>query len=129
MTPTSMSPAPSGISPEALRFQAGRSAFLFFVLILVAGLLGCGGSSKPAGPPLPASIRLAPTTASIELGSTLQLIPTALGADQRPITISLTYQSSNPQVVTVANNGSLCAGSWDSDRKSTRLNSSHRCIS
>jgi len=96
------------------RLESGRSAFLFFVLILVAGLLGCGGSSKPAGPPLPASIRLAPTTASIELGSTLQLIPTALGADQRPITISLTYQSSNPQVVTVANNGSLCAGSWDS---------------
>ena len=98
------------------RLESSLSAILlfFFVLILVAGLVGCGGNSNPPGSPLPASIRLAPSTASIELGSTLQLTPTALGADQRPITISLTYQSSNPQAVTVANNGLICAGSWDS---------------
>jgi hypothetical protein len=80
----------------------------------IPGLVGCGSSGPPAGPPLAASIKLTPTTASIELGSTLQLTASALGSNQQAISISFTYQSTNPQVLTVANNGVACAGSWDS---------------
>ncbi|HYL12966.1 MAG TPA: hypothetical protein VEV41_08015 [Terriglobales bacterium] len=95
------------------RLGSIRLAILFLSLF-VTGLVGCGGSSTPAGPPLAASIKLTPATASIELGSTLQLTASALGSNQQAIAIAFAYQSSNPQVLTVANNGLACAGSWDS---------------
>jgi hypothetical protein len=85
------------------------------VILLVLGILaGCGSSSRPPGTPLVASIRLTPNVGSVEIGSTLQFSAATLGSNGQPITAPVTFQSSNPAVLTVANNGLACAGSWDS---------------
>jgi hypothetical protein len=97
----------------------GRYGFKF-AAILVIGLtavfMGCG-SSVPGTPGfgVPAVVKLAPTpTVSVELGSTMQFSAIALSGSKAPLTTTFSYRSSNPNIVSVADNGLACAGTWDS---------------
>jgi hypothetical protein len=56
---------------------------------------------------------LSPTTASLNLGSTLQFSAAAEDQIKRPILATVTYQSSNPAVLNISPNGLACAGTWD----------------
>ena len=83
---------------------------------LVALFVGCGSSVPPTpGFGVPAVIKLAPTPiVSVELGSTTQFFASALSGTKAPLTTTFAYRSSNPNIVSVANNGLACAGTWDS---------------
>jgi hypothetical protein len=64
---------------------------------------------------------LAPTTTcpaglnvSLEVGQFQALIATGLNPVAQVLTETFSYQSSNPAVLTIAGNGAVCAGTWDS---------------
>lgn len=93
--------------------RLGRVLLVILVLLLVAAsLTGCGGSSSSSSLPVPTSIKLSPTVASMDIGSTLQFTATSTGGGGK--TVTFTYQSSNPAVLTFTSTGVACAGSWDS---------------
>jgi trimeric autotransporter adhesin len=89
---------------------------LLVIVTMTAALSGCGSSAtKGTAFPVPASIKLSPAeTASMEVGSTL----TFAGAPQNSKGVAfaepVSYQSSNPAVLTIASNGLACAGTWNS---------------
>lgn len=87
-----------------------------FATVSLIEFVGCG-SSVPATPGfgVPAVVKLAPTpTFSMDLGSTAQFSATALTGTKSPLTTTFTYRSSNPNIVSIADNGLVCAGTWDS---------------
>ncbi|HEY1271476.1 MAG TPA: hypothetical protein VGF08_05805, partial [Terriglobales bacterium] len=88
--------------------------FLISIISVIAALAACGSKNTPPGPPLVSSIRLSPTSGSIDIGSTLQFTATATNGSGTAVAAPVTYQSDNPTVLTMANNGLACAGSWDS---------------
>jgi len=98
----------------------GRCGSVVFAIILpfwTAALLGCGTHATRAVPfPVPASISLSPAnTVSIDVGSAAQsFTATVQNARRQVILEPVSFQSSNTAVVTVANNGLACAGTWDS---------------
>jgi hypothetical protein len=90
-------------------------AVLTLLVLMIAGLGGCGGrSGSAAGPNVPAAIVLTPASASLEMGQQQQFTASALDFNKRPITIAVTYSSSNTAVLTISNGGLACAGTWDS---------------
>src|ERR1700674_3174790 len=98
----------------------GRSVFFSFAIIislaLIGALAGCGGgSSKPVDFPVPASILLSPSNAvSIDVGAIQSFGAIAQNNNKQTITTPISFQSSNTAVLTIAANGSACAGTWDS---------------
>ena len=95
----------------------GFAFFIAFLIFMLAGLLGCSSSSAvgTAGSAVPASIALAPTpNASMEIGTYQAFLAAALSSTKTTIAEPISYQSSNTAVLTIANNGLACAGSWDS---------------
>ena len=82
-------------------------------LFLIVGITGCGGSSSKPSTPIPTSIRLTPSTASMDIGSILQFTADVTGAANKPITVAAAFQSSNAAILTFATGGVACAGSWD----------------
>jgi Bacterial Ig-like domain (group 2) len=81
---------------------------------LVAILTACGSTHSASTGPVPATIALSPTTASLEMGETLQLTASSQNFSRQVITVPITYNSSNTAVVTISNAGLICAGTWDS---------------
>src|SRR2546426_10932381 len=97
--------------------RCGSVVFAIILLFLTAALLGCGTHATRAVPsPVPASISLSPAnTVSIDVGSATQsFTATVQNARRQVIAEPVSFQSSNTAVVTVANNGLACAGTWDS---------------
>jgi hypothetical protein len=96
----------------------GRCSSWFFVLILIAGLVGLGGcgSSSGSGPVQPpAAVTISPSTnASMDIGSTLIFSATAHGSGGSAVGSPITFQSSNTAVLTISSGGIACAGSWNS---------------
>jgi hypothetical protein len=100
----------------------GRSGIAFAVfgvlLIFLVGILpGCssGSAVHTASYAVPASVTLSPSPyLSLEIGTYQALTATALSATNTTVTQPISFQSSNTAVLTVANNGLACAGSWDS---------------
>lgn len=90
-----------------------RCSLIFF---LAACLAGCGRGSRPASTPVtPASIALSPANnVSLDIGSTRLFTASALNSQGSPIAVTISFQSTNPAVVTIASSGLACAGSWDS---------------
>lgn len=96
-----------------LRFHALAIA----VYCLIFGLSACGGGngSNVVANPTPAIITLAPTlNTSLELGKTLIFTTTPENANGNAIATPVQFVSSNSAVVTVANSGLACAGTWNS---------------
>lgn len=83
----------------------------FLLLIIACALLpSCGGGKATTVAPeiAPSGVSINPSpTVSLEVGKTQAFTAT-------PASDPFTYQSSNPTVVTVANNGLACAGTWNS---------------
>lgn len=95
----------------------GRGLFLAFIGVCLCGLSACGGGGNKGTPlPTPSSISLSPSNAvSLDLGATQAFTPTVRSATStNPIIEPVTWQSSNASVVTIANNGLACAGTWNS---------------
>jgi hypothetical protein len=85
-----------------------------FVLSLMSG---CSSSSatKATNFPIPANVGLSPgNIISLNLGSTQLFTASPKNNKGSPVTTPVSFQSSNSGVVTVADNGNACAGSWDS---------------
>src|SRR5579863_7085361 len=92
-------------------------AIAVLILWLIGGLGGCSSSSPihTVTYPVPASITLSPAPyLSMEIGTYQSFAPSILSSTKTSITEPVNYQSSNTAVLTVANNGLACAGSWDS---------------
>lgn len=84
-------------------------------LVISTGLVGCGNKVAPTpGFGVPAVIRLSPSpTASMDIGSTLGFTATALNGSKATLATTFSFGTSNPAVLTIANNGLACAGTWD----------------
>jgi hypothetical protein len=64
---------------------------------------------------VPASIKLTPAeTASMEVGSILSFSGSPENSKGVAFAEPVSYQSSNPAVLTIASNGNACAGTWNS---------------
>jgi hypothetical protein len=93
-------------------------------LSLVVVFSGCGGSSYGGGGGTgggngvgaPVNIDLEPQPqVSLDQGDTAQMGVRILDANNHQIfTLSPTFHTSNAAVATIANNGLVCAGTWDS---------------
>jgi hypothetical protein len=98
--------------------RSGSAGFTVITFSLLAfGLSACGGGSATKVLPdeVPASVSLAPATnSSMDEGATQTFTATARNRNNTVIPETFSYQSSNPAVVTVANTGTVCAGTWDS---------------
>ena len=106
------------------KFVCGTS--LLSILLGCLLLASCGSSSSThlVNNEVPASIclttgatctaGLSGSAASLEVGKTQQFIAQAFNSAGTALSEIFTYQSSNPSVLTIANNGQACAGTWDS---------------
>jgi hypothetical protein len=84
-----------------------------FVLSLMSGC--SSGATKATNFPIPANVGLSPgNTISLNLGSTQLFTASPKNNKGSPVITPVSFQSSNSGVVTVANNGNACAGSWNS---------------
>lgn len=95
-----------------------RSALLLITVSFIAALTGCSSSSPTTNTvfPVPANILLSPANVvSIDVGSATQsFTATPQNNKHATITTPVTFLSSNNAVLTVANSGLVCAGTWDS---------------
>src|SRR5579862_5114628 len=95
----------------------GFALFVALLLLLLAGLVGCGSNSpvNTTSFAVPASVTLSPgPNVSLEIGNFQSFLASALTSTKTTIAEPVSYQSSNTAVLTVANNGLACAGSWNS---------------
>jgi hypothetical protein len=97
----------------------GSLVGLVIILFFASLLPGCGSSTSSVttntSSPIPAKLSLSPTpTASLEVGNTLSFTGTAEDNKATAITETVSYQSSNPAILTISTGGLACAGSWDS---------------
>ena len=97
------------------RFASG--VFVVYILLLLSlASIGCGGAKTTSTVPTAASISLTPTTAAMDVGSTLQFVASAKNSANQVFTTPITYTSSDPSVLSFvpAAGGLACAGRWDS---------------
>ena len=94
------------------RFRSTLQAII--VLSSLSAVVGCGGSKTTVSPTLPSKISVTPLRGSLDIGTSLQMTATALDRSNTPVSVPLTWASSNPAVLTVSNTGIACAGTWDS---------------
>jgi hypothetical protein len=98
----------------------GRSGFVIAAMVsvlLILGLTACssGSGTSPTSFPTPAIISLTPATnASIESGQMLTFTASPKDKSGTAVTTPVEYVSTNTSVITVADNGDACAGTWDS---------------
>jgi hypothetical protein len=98
-----------------LKFVPG--AALACVALSCVLLTSCGSSNPThvVPPGIPTSISLTPSpNISLESGKSQLLTATARNSVGTAISQTFSYQTNNASVATVANNGNLCAGTWDS---------------
>lgn len=91
--------------------------FAIVLIGLAVGFTGCSSTSPTAGTtfPTPTTISLSPTPeVSIDLGKIQAFTATPKNKTGGTITTPVSFQSNNTAVVTIANNGVACAGTWDS---------------
>jgi len=78
-------------------------------------LSSCSGGSRTTNFQTPARLAMTPAAAvSLDLGATQAFSTTATNFAGRNLVEFYSYHSTNTSVVSVANNGVACAGSWDS---------------
>jgi hypothetical protein len=96
-----------------------RSLAVGFIIALfvLSLMIGCSGTSATRVTifPVPANVSLSPSNmVSLNLGSTQLFTASPKSSTGAPVTTPVSFESSNSGIVTVANNGNVCAGSWDS---------------
>ena len=96
-----------------------RSRFfglLVFILSssLMALLVGCGSSGPVKSVGSVATVTLTPSPVSLDAGDVLQMAVSALDANKKSVfNQTFTFKTTN-NAIQIANNGLLCAGTWDS---------------
>ena len=91
------------------RLASVRLAIIAFLVL--SSLAGCGGGKPKSGPRVPVTIKLSPSSGSIDIGSySLQF--TATTSTGASVT-SPTFTSSNPAVLTLTATGLACGGTWN----------------
>src|SRR5271168_2464075 len=98
--------------------KSGGVGFAIAVLcavIAVEASCGSGSAVHTTSFAVPTNITLVPAgSASMELGTYQPFTAPPFSASQAPITEPVFDRSSNSAVVTVAVNGLVCSGTWDS---------------
>ncbi|MGE5324809.1 MAG: Ig-like domain-containing protein [Actinomycetota bacterium] len=83
------------------------------LLVLAAmAMAGCGGSSSNKN--TVAVVSLSPASVSIVSGQVAQLTVSASDSSANPVPTTFTFNSSNPNLITIAPSGQVCGGVWDS---------------
>jgi len=93
---------------------------LVVILAVVGGLTGCGGDNKSAGSKGPAKVTVTYTARSLTIGDVVTSLAqpgnlATYDSSNELMAANYSFKSSNPDFVDVANNGWICAGTWDSD--------------
>jgi hypothetical protein len=97
------------------RFTSGAALAGIALGCILLGSCSSGSPTHVVANQVPENVSLAPSpNISLELGKTTPLTATAKNGAGATLTETFAFQSSNPSVVTVANNGTACAGTWDS---------------
>ncbi|HMF89852.1 MAG TPA: Ig-like domain-containing protein [Candidatus Angelobacter sp.] len=91
-----------------MRSWVGKVAI---ICICAASLAGCGGGSKANN--TVTQVTLNPASLSLVSGETGQLSAAALNSANSSVIATVTFTSSNPNLVTVSTSGLVCAGVWD----------------
>ena len=89
-----------------------------FILIIALGLTGCGGGSSSSSNQKITSITISATTLSLNAGEVVQIGATAVNSAGNSVVTTITFTSSNANLVGVSpaaiNITSVCGGAWDS---------------
>jgi hypothetical protein len=80
-----------------------------------ATVSGCGGSSSTPTLATPSKVILSPTSASLDLGSTIAFSASVVNRTGSAVSVPVTFTSSNPSVLSFVSGtaGVACAGRWD----------------
>src|SRR5512133_236909 len=90
------------------------SSFLVGLAILcVLTLSSCGGDAPKAN--VVATITVPLSTISLNKGDVFQLSPTATDKGGATVLTSYSFASDNTGLLNVSTNGSMCAGTWDTN--------------
>jgi trimeric autotransporter adhesin len=81
-------------------------------MVAVLAVAGCGGGSSNKN--TVAVVNLNPASISIVAGQVTQLSVSAVNSAGNAVTSTFTFNSSNPNLVTVSPAGLVCGGVWDS---------------
>jgi hypothetical protein len=90
-----------------------RTFFVAAAILALMTLPGCGGGGTTANTAV-TSIRLAPTTFSLNQGGVGQLSAVALNSAGSIVPADITFTSSNTAIATISTGGLICGGVWDS---------------
>src|SRR5215467_2478516 len=93
-----------------MRSWVGKVAI---ICVCAASLAGCGGGSKANT--TVTQVTVTPATVSLVPGAVFQLSAAALNSANSSVVATITYTSSNPNLVTVSTGGLVCAGVWDAN--------------
>jgi hypothetical protein len=97
------------------RFTSGAALAGITLGCMFLGSCSSGSPTHVVANEVPQNVSLAPSpNISLEVGKTTVLTATAKNGAGTTLTETFAFQSSNPSVVTLANNGTACAGTWDS---------------
>jgi trimeric autotransporter adhesin len=81
------------------------------LLLLAVVMAGCGGGSSNKN--VVAQVNLAPATASVIAGQVTPLLASAVNSSGTSVATVFTFNTSNPQLVTISPSGQVCGGVWD----------------
>ncbi len=105
------------------RFRSGTSLACILSALLVVSGCSKGTSTNVIADAVPATVDLCLSgfiscppgqNVSVEVGRTQVVLATARDASATVITETFSFQSSNPAVLTIAGDGTMCAGTWNS---------------
>src|SRR5215510_1089955 len=85
-----------------------------FVLFITAFLAGCGGGGSEPNNTV-TKITVIPTTLSLNAGDVTQIAASAQNSAGTTVAATLTFKSSNTNLVTVSTSGLVCGGVWDAN--------------
>src|SRR5215472_16203430 len=106
------------------KFVCGTSLLSILLGCLLLGSCGSSTSTRVVNTEVPATICITTGSAcsagqggsnvSLEVGRRQQFIAQAFNSGGTAVSETFSFQSTNPSVLTIANNGQACAGTWDS---------------
>jgi hypothetical protein len=101
------------------RFVSGTSLIITILGCFFLAACGSSSSTRVVTNEVPATVSLtvsssASSNVSLSVGKTVTFTATARNNQNALLTETFSFQSSNPSVLTIAGNGTACAGTWDS---------------